>query len=188
MYIMTTGRFCKAPDTIAWRTQLHLTLVQYSGDRWWKPCSSQFCFCSSAHIPCMLVTRRGSYFARSLFLPQSLHCMCMDVPSSKKSRLTSNVHIFQNGCLLVVRPMLFKEQNAFVELPRVDPGVWRFFFPWRRWVIICTRSSWGKKLSYTGVDPGKLNERTQYMRHHPYSQISFSWLGLELGAKFHHNT
>ena len=36
------------------------------------------------------------------------------------------------------------------------------FFPGRTWVIICTRSSWKKKSPHTGVDPGKLNERTQY--------------------------
>ena len=36
------------------------------------------------------------------------------------------------------------------------------FFPGRTWVIICTRSSQKKTSSHTGVDPGKLNERTQY--------------------------
>ena len=35
-----------------------------------------------------------------------------------------------------------------------------FFSPGRTWVIICTRSSWKNKTLHTGVDPGKLNERT----------------------------
>ena len=39
-----------------------------------------------------------------------------------------------------------------------------FFLPGRTWVIICTRSSCGKKLPHTGFDPGNLNERTQYGR------------------------
>ena len=46
--------------------------------------------------------------------------------------------------------------------PWVNPGVWRFFFTGQPWVIICTRSSWTKKKPHTGIDPGKLNERTHY--------------------------
>ena len=61
--------------------------------------------------------------------------------------------------------------GAFVKLPWVDPGVWRFFFQGQTWVIICTRSSWKTKTPHTGFDPGKLNERTHRCPNSHCSQI-----------------
>ena len=49
---------------------------------------------------------------------------------------------------------------AFGHINLRDPGVRRIFLPGRTWVVICTRSSWEKTPPHTGVDPGKLNERT----------------------------
>ena len=42
-----------------------------------------------------------------------------------------------------------------------DPGVWRFFLPGRTCADnIITHVRPGEKTPHTGVDPGKLNERT----------------------------
>ena len=47
-----------------------------------------------------------------------------------------------------------------------------FFLPGRTWVIICTHSSWETKPPHTGVDPGKLNERT-HVRLAQSTQFTF---------------
>ena len=51
--------------------------------------------------------------------------------------------------------------RSFLGRPRCVAG----FFPGQMWVIICTRSSLKKGTPHTGVDQGKLNERTQYQQN-----------------------
>ena len=60
---------------------------------------------------------------------------------------------FHNVCIVFHRVRLFSFPGSTLVC-----GV--IFFPGRTWVIICTCSFSKKKTPHTGVDPGKLNERT----------------------------
>ena len=80
----------------------------------------------------------------------------------------STVAITQTGTITFM-PMLALLYWAIIGCVRLAPlgrpGAWRFFLPGRTWVIICTHLSWNKKPPHTGVNPGKLNERTPFVTH-----------------------